>query len=75
MIDKMLVEAKAEPKEWEGSKSAKFTTSKRHIAPHQPENGPHPLFNMGGRTHFQERRAPEWQFKATKQMTKAVDHE
>ena len=48
-MDHMMASAKAQDKEWFGSKSAKFTTSKQHIAPHQPTEGKHPLFNMGGR--------------------------
>ena len=39
--------------EWQGSRSAKFTTNKRHIAAPQPnQDGAHPLFNMGGRKHY-----------------------
>ena len=49
----MMVAAKAQEKEWDGAKSAKFTTGKRHMPAPQAKPGPHPLFNMGGRTHYE----------------------
>ena len=75
MIDNMLVTAKAQNAEWQGAKSAKFTTVKKHIPAPQPDNNaPHPLFNMGGRKHYQATRADEFVFKPHRQQTKAVDH-
>ena len=76
MTDHMVLAAKAQPKEWEGAKSAKFTTVKKHLPPPQPNrDGPHPLFNMGGRKHYEGKRAPEWEFKAQRTRITPIDHE
>ena len=75
MTDHMVLAAKAQQKEWPGAKSAKFTTVKKHLTPYQPDNGPHPLFNMGGRKHYEDKRAPEWEFKPTRSAVKTIDHE
>ena len=70
-----MLAAKAQPKEWDGAKSAKFTTMKRHLAAPQPDNNaPHPLFNMGSRKHFTATRGEEFVFKPHRQQTKAVSH-
>ena len=71
----MMVTAKAQEKEWDGAKSAKFTTGKRHMPAPQAKPGPHPLFNMGGRTHYEEKRSKEWAFKPTKTVLVPIDHE
>ena len=62
-----MVETAERPQEWIGQKSAKFTTNKKHLPAPQPENtGKHPLFDMGGRQHYQERRSNEFQFRHSK---------
>ena len=71
----MMVAAKAQNSEWQGAKSAKFTTGKTHLPPTQPIDGPHPLFNMGGRAHYESKRAEEWKFRPTKKVMVAIDHE
>ena len=75
MIDKMMVEAQGQNKEWYGAKSAKFTTAKKHLEPVKPADMPHPLFNMGGRQHYEAARAKEWEFKATKKVITPINHE
>ena len=68
MQDTMLMAAKTQPKEWDGSKSAKFTTGKRHMpAPTADNNAPHPLFNMGSRKHYTDPRGAEFKFKPHRQ--------
>ena len=64
----MMIAAKQQNAEWQGAKSAKFTTGKQHIPPHQPNEGKHPLFNMGGRKHYEGKRCDEWNFKPTKKV-------
>jgi len=75
MQDTMMLAAKMEAKEWQGAKSAKFTTVKKHIAPPQPVEGKHPLFNMGGRKHYDQGRSKEFEFKPTKKTLTGIDHE
>ena len=71
----MMIAAKSQNIEWQGAKSAKFTTGKKHLAPAQPINGPHPLFNMGGRAHYENKRCEEWSFKPTKKVMVPINHE
>lgn len=71
----MMMTAKAQNKEWQGAKSAKFTTSKMHLPPAEAPNGPHPLFNMGGRKHYEQKYDAEKDFKATRKTIKAPEHE
>lgn len=75
MMDHMLVTAKAQDIEWYGAKSAKFTTSKRHLPAPEAPKMPHPLFNMGGRKHFERRHDSEIPFKPIRRVIKPIDHE
>ena len=50
--------------EWYGHKSAKFTTSKRHLpAPEAADNKPHPLFSMGSKRHYDAQKSNEFNWK------------
>ena len=71
----MMIAAKQQNAEWIGAKSAKFTTGKTHIPPPQPANGPHPLFNMGGRKHYEAQRCEEWNFKPHRQTIEYKNNE
>ena len=58
--------------EWAGATSAKFTTKRQYIAPGQPDDKPHPLFDMGGRHHFEEKSGyqPDWKPSVKPCLTK-----
>ena len=56
--------SRADAGEWKGLKSAKFTTSKRHLPPAEAaDNKPHPLFSMGAKRHFTAQRSDEFNWK------------
>ena len=49
--------------EWPGKTSAKFTTNRKHVPHPDVKDQKHPLFDMAGRKHYEEKRSNEWQFK------------
>ena len=56
--------SKPEPGEWNGLKSAKFTTAKRHLPPPEPkDNKPHPLFSLGSKRHYDAQSSNEFKWK------------
>ena len=48
---------------WNGSTSAKFTTNRRNIVAPEAKAGKHPIFNMGGKCHFDEPRSETYVFR------------
>ena len=59
--------------EWQGQRSQKIKTEKRHVGPIQStedSEAQHPLFSMGGRRHYEEKLSDAYKWKS---CAKAVD--
>ena len=61
--------------EWPGKTSAKFTTNRKHVPHPDVKDQKHPLFDMAGRKHYEEKRSNEWQFKTQKKFIVPIDHD